>query len=253
MGARRAFQGRAGLSPQYAGHSVLLDDGVGDDEQPDRTGVPRDLPAEAVGVGEVPRVAAPVALLRLTRRRPRSAGRGEDRVDIRATRHVVGEGDRRYAVARDALTDFRLEGLLVPQREDEPLPDPDHDDLAGDVELGLPAESIEVEPPAGREVGDGEGDEADVLVHTPTQPLSTDTVTGYLHPPDAPPVEVSRHHRNVTPYLHPPDAPPVEVQRHHRTVTRYLHPPGAPARRGISTPPHRHQIPPPTGRPRRSR
>jgi len=45
------------------------------------------------------------------------------------------------------------------------LADADHEDLAGHVEFRPPAQAVEVEAARPVEVRDGEGDEADPLVH----------------------------------------------------------------------------------------
>ena len=84
----------------------------------------------------------------------------------------MGERDRGYAAARGRVPDLGGEAALVPQAQHDLVGDPEHEDLVRLVELGLPPEAVDVEAARGAEVGHGEGDEADALVHV-TPPASS--------------------------------------------------------------------------------
>src|SRR5262245_37458098 len=82
---------------------------AGEHELPDRPRVPGDLPSDAVRVGEVAGVAAPVALDRVT-----DLGAGplcvvEHGIDLRTCADVVRQGERRYAGAAADGSDLGLE------------------------------------------------------------------------------------------------------------------------------------------------
>ena len=106
------------------------------------------------------------------------ASRDEHGVGLLGGGDVVGqrEGDRPVAAAD--RPDLGLEPGLGPQGEHHPVGHLDHHHLAGHVEGGLPAEAVEVEPPRRLEVGHGQGDEAESLVHPPTVSDGTDRLQG---------------------------------------------------------------------------
>ena len=70
----------------------------------------------------------------------------------------------RLATMRADRPDLGLEVAALPQREQEQVAGAEHEDLAGHVQLGHPAEAVAVEAAGRVEVGDGEREEADPLV-----------------------------------------------------------------------------------------
>lgn len=131
-------------------------------------GIVGDLPDEAVGVlDECVEDTAEVALLRALQQDGSSRDHGIDgRLDIGATVDIVGEGYPGDLSGGAMTSEVSSELLGVEESQHQPGCHLEEDDFPGHVQQRLPAQPLDLELPGEVQVGGGEGQKVDVLLHT---------------------------------------------------------------------------------------